>query len=203
MALKLWHCPASRSIRPLWTLEEMGLKYELEVMEFPPRFMHPGYTDINPIGTVPFFIDGDVQMTESAGISEYLANKYGPTDLVVTPDETAYGEYLNWVHRSDATLTFPQTVALRYQILEPDKGLQQAGDDYIKWFFSRLRTVERAMSEREFLCAERFTLADICVGMALYLADAVLDLRGGFKPNTEAYYARLSERPAFKIATAR
>lgn len=200
--MKLWHCPASRSIRPLWTMEEMGLDYELEVMEFPPRFMHAGFTDINPIGTVPYFRDGDVEMTESAGISEYLVNRFGPTDLRVKPDEAAYGEYLNWVHRSDATLTFPQTVALRYQILEPDKGLQQAGDDYIAWFFSRLRSVERTMADREFLCADRFTTADICVGMALYLADEVLDLRKGFKPNTEAYYARLIERPAFLRTTS-
>ena len=48
MALKLWHCAGSRSIRPLWTLEEMGLDFELEVMKFPPRFVHAGYTDINP-----------------------------------------------------------------------------------------------------------------------------------------------------------
>jgi glutathione S-transferase len=202
MALKLWHCPASRSIRPLWTMEEMGLEYELVKMEFPPRYTQPGYTDINPIGTVPFFTDGDLQMTESAGISEYIANTYGPTDLVVKPGEAGYGDYLNWVHRSDATLTFPQTVALRYKFLEPDKGLQTAGDDYIKWFFARLRSVETAMEDQEFLCADRFTLADVCVGMALYLADAVLDLRGGFKPNTEAYYARLTQRPAFKAATA-
>jgi glutathione S-transferase len=178
-------------------MEEMGLEYELEVMAFPPRFMQAGYTDINPIGTVPFFRDGDVEMTESAGISEYLVNRYGPTSLRVAPDESAYGEYLNWVHRSDATLTFPQTVALRYKLLEPEKSLQQAGDDYIAWFFSRLRSVERTMADREFLCADRFTTADICVGMALYLADEVLNLRAGFKPNTEAYYARLCERPAF------
>lgn len=200
--MKLWHCSNSRSIRPLWTMEEMGLDYELEVMEFPPRFMHKGYTDINPIGTVPYFRDGDVEMTESAGISEYLVNRYGPTDLRVKADEAAYGEYLNWLHRSDATLTFPQTVALRYQILEPDKCLQQAGDDYIAWFFSRLRSVERTVADREFLCADRFTTADICVGMALYLADKVLDLRKGFKPNTEAYYARLIERPAFIRTTS-
>ena len=57
MALKLWHCAGSRSIRPLWTLLEMGLDFELETMLFPPRFVHPGYTELNPIGTVPFFTD--------------------------------------------------------------------------------------------------------------------------------------------------
>lgn len=203
MAVKLYHCAASRSIRPLWTLEEMGLDYELELMAFPPRFAQPGYTDINPIGTVPFFVDGDVQMTESVGISQYLVDKFGPTNLAVKPTEKAYGDYLNWLHRSDATLTFPQTIVLRFTLLEPDESLKRVADEYTKWFFSRLRSVETALSDgREFLCADRFTLADICVGFALYLADSVLGLGEGFKPHTQAYYARLRERPAFQRAIA-
>ncbi|MBT6316902.1 MAG: glutathione S-transferase family protein, partial [Gammaproteobacteria bacterium] len=36
MTIKLYHCKRSRSLRPLWTLEEMGLDYELITMEFPP-----------------------------------------------------------------------------------------------------------------------------------------------------------------------
>ena len=201
MALKLWHCAGSRSIRPLWTLEEMGIEYDIEVMKFPPRFTHPGYTDINPIGTVPFFTDGDTQMTESAGISQYLVEKYGPTELAVKLDEPDYGLYLNWLHRSDATLTFPQTLVLRYTILEPEeKRLPSVAADYAKWFHARLRSVEEATAEREFLCANRFTIADIAVGYALYLADT-LQLSAGFKPNTRAYYERLKARHGFQRAT--
>ena len=126
MSLKLWHCAGSRSVRPLWTMEEMGLDYELEVMQFPPRFLHPGYAEINPIGTVPYFVDDKggpdniIRMTESAGISQYLVDRYGPSTLGVEPSEVGYGGYLNWIHRSDATLTFPQTLVLRYTLLEPE-----------------------------------------------------------------------------------
>ena len=207
MALKLWHCAGSRSIRPLWTLEEMGLDFELEVMKFPPRFVHPGYTDINPMGTVPFFTDDAggpdnvIQMTESAGISQYVVDRYGPTDLAVGVDEPDYGSYLNWLHRSDATLTFPQTLVLRYTILEPEATrLPKVADDYSKWFHSRLRSVEAAMADREFLCADRFTIADVAVGFALYFAE-FLKLSDGFKPNTRAYYERLKARPGFQRAT--
>lgn len=201
MALKLYHCALSRSIRPLWTLEEMGLEYDLQVMPFPPRLLHSGYTDINPVGTVPYFTDGDIEMTESAGISQYLVDAYGPTELAVLATEKAYADYLNWIHRSDATLTFPLTLVLRYTQLEPEeRRVKQVADDYTTWFFSRLRTVERATENHDFLCADRFTIADICVGFSLYLAEA-LGLRNGFKPNTEAYYARLRERPAFQKAT--
>lgn len=210
MALKLWHCKGSRSVRPLWALEEMGLDYDLEVMEFPPRFRHADYTEINPIGTVPFFTDsGDkvdsknaAKMTESMAICRYLVDKYGPTDLAVDVDEVDYADYLNWLYRSDATLTFPQTIILRYTHLEPkERRLEQAVDDYTVWFFSRLRSVESALEGKEYLCAGRFTLADIVVGYALAFAEN-LGLREGFKANTDDYYERLKARPAFKKATS-
>ena len=202
MALKLWHCTGARSVRPLWTMEEMGLDYQLEVMQFPPRFMHSGYTEINPIGTVPFFTDEQVAMTESAGISQYLVDRYGPTELALTVDEPDYGLYLNWLHRSDATLTFPQTLVLRYSQLEPEKRrLPQVVEDYSKWFFSRLRSLEIALDERQYLCADRFTIADVSVGYALYLAES-LGLRDGFKAQTNAYYERIKARPAFVKATS-
>lgn len=200
--IKLYHCKGARSLRPLWTLEEMGIPYELETMRFPPRAFRDGYLDINPLGTVPAFTDGDLTMTESAGICQYLVDRYGPAEIGLTPAEKDYGLYLNWLHRSDATLTFPQTIVLRYTRLEPEeRRLKQAADDYTQWFFARLRSVEQATTDREFLCASRFTIADIAVGFALYLAET-LGLRPGFKPNTEAYYCRLQERPAFKRAIA-
>ncbi|HEX7725667.1 MAG TPA: glutathione S-transferase family protein [Rhizomicrobium sp.] len=196
--LKLYHCKGARSLRPLWTLEEMAIPYELETMRFPPRAFREGYLDINPLGTVPTFTDGDLTMTESAGICQYLVDRYGPTDLGLTPADKDYGSYLNWLHRSDATLTFPQTIVLRYTQLEPEeRRLKQAADDYTQWFFARLRSVEQATADRDYLCAGRFTIADIAVGFALYLAET-LGLRPGFKPNTEAYYQRLLARPALQ-----
>jgi glutathione S-transferase len=200
MTIKLYHCKGARSVRPLWTLEEMSIPYELESMKFPPRFFRENYLDINPLGTVPCMVDGDLTMTESAGICQYLVDCHGPSPLGLTPKDKDYGTYLNWLHRSDATLTFPQTIVLRYTQFEPEeRRLKQAADDYTQWFFARLRSVEQATGEREYLCAGRFTIADICVGYALYLADT-LGLRTGFKPNTEAYYKRLSARAAFQRA---
>lgn len=200
MAIKLYHCKGARSLRPLWTLEEMGIAYELEVMRFPPRLFREGYLAVNPLGTVPCLTDGGLTMTESAGICQYLVDRHGPSAIGLTPRDKDYGLYLNWLHRSDATLTFPQTIVLRYTQFEPEeRRLKQAADDYTQWFFARLRSVEDATGERDYLCAARFTIADICVGYALFLADT-LGLRGGFKPNTEAYYRRLSARPAFQRA---
>jgi glutathione S-transferase len=202
MTIKLYHCKGARSVRPLWTLEEMAVPYELESMRFPPRVFRDGYLDINPLGTVPCMTDGALTMTESAGICQYLVDCHGPSELGVTPEDKDYGRYLNWLHRSDSTLTFPLTIVLRYSVLEPEeRRLKQAADDYTQWFLARLRSVEEAAAGRDFLCADRFTIADICVGYALYLADR-LGMRERFKTNTEAYYTRLSARPAFQRATS-
>jgi glutathione S-transferase len=67
--LKLWHCSDARSLRCLWTLEEIGYKnYELVTMPFPPRVFHKEFLKTNPLGTIPFFEGKDgLKMTESCG----------------------------------------------------------------------------------------------------------------------------------------
>ncbi len=198
--MKLYHCADARSLRPLWALEELGADYELVNMAFPPRATYPGYLSINPLGTVPTFVDGDVTLTESTGICHYLGEKFAPTDLRVDPAEPAYGEYLNWMYRSDATLTFPQTIVLRYTRLEPkERRLPQAAEDYTVWYLSRLRSVEAALEDREFLCAGRFTMADIAVHYALFLGET-LGLAERYKPRSRDYLERLKERPALQRA---
>jgi len=200
--MKLYHCKDSRSLRALWALEEMGLSYELENMAFPPRLTVPGYLDLNPMGTVPTLIDGDTTLTESSGICHYLVEKYGPTELGVGKDEPAFGAYLNWLYRSDATLTFPQTLVLRYTRLEPEeRRLPQVVEDYSKWYLSRLRAVEQALEGKTFICADRFTIADIAVGYALFLG-TTLGLDERYKPNCQRYLAELMQRPAFIRARA-
>ncbi len=196
--MKLFHCYNSRSLRPLWCLEEMGLDYELEIMPFPPRFEREGYLDINPLGTVPAFTDDGITLTESTGICQYLVQKYGPTPLAVTPDEPGYGDFLNWLYRSDATFTFPLALILRYTKLEPGERMNpQVVEDYTIWFFSRIRAVEAALDGKEFLVADRFTIADIAVGYALHFGMR-LGLSERYKPNTTRYLQALLQRPAFK-----
>lgn len=85
--LALHHCSDTRSFRPLWMLEEMELRYELRMLPFPPRVAAPDYLASNPLGTVPLLEDGDVRMTESAAICQYLVTRHGPTKLNVAPEE--------------------------------------------------------------------------------------------------------------------
>ncbi|TAJ69688.1 MAG: glutathione S-transferase family protein [Phenylobacterium sp.] len=196
--IELWHCPDARSFRPLWALEELGLDYELHLLPFPPRAREPAYLEINPLGTIPAMKDGETFMTESAGIVQYLATRYGPNELAVPVDDPAYGAWVNWLHFGEATLTFPQTLVLRYRRFEPGKA-EVVADDYAKWFLSRLRHVDRALAKGDWLCAGRFTAADISVGYALLLAHS-LKLDETFSPAIKAYWERLKARPAFLAA---
>lgn len=198
--LTLYHCANARSFRPLWTLEEMGLSYDLQMLPFPPRFLKREYLEINPLGTIPLLIDGDTRMTESAAICQYLVSRHGPSSLSVGVDEPAYGAFLNWLHFGEATLTFPQTIVLRYSRLEPDdKKIPQAAADYARWFLARLRGIDAVVSKTDTLCAGRFTAADISVGYALMLAQS-LGLHEQFPPAVSAYWARLQARDGFRRA---
>ena len=203
--MKLWHCRGARSLRALWALEEMGLDYEVEIMPFPPRIFKPEYLEVNPLGTIPYLEDGDTRMTESTGICHYLVERYQQYDFGLKSDHSEYGDYLNWLYHSDATLTFPQTIAMRYFHLEPTPEKQPVAVDYGKWFYARLRMLDAHIKDREYLCDNRFTIADIAVGFALYLADALKlgeACNREFTPQVADYLARLKERPAFQRADA-
>ncbi len=202
--VRLYHCNNARSLRPLWLMEELGIDYDLQILPFPPRVLDKSFLEINPLGTVPFFVDGETKMTESAAICHYLCARYGPTRLALEPAEKEYGAFLNWLYFSDATLTFPQTLVLRYGSLEPEERRQpKVAEDYARWFAGRLRAVETALETREELVAGRFTIADVCVGYGVYLASRLPPLEPLITPRANAYLQRLTSRPAFQRAIAR
>ncbi len=198
MKMKLWHCHNARSLRPLWALEEIGFDYEVVELPFPPRVFQKDYLGVNALGTVPYFTDGDATMTESSGICHYLVERYGRHEFGLKPDHVEYADYINWLFHSDATLTFPQAIVMRYRLLEPEeRRLPQAADDYARWYIARLRRLDAHLRNRKYLCDGRFTIADICVGYALYLG-RVLGLDQQYQPQTTGYLRLLMERPAFK-----
>ena len=200
--ITLHHCVSARSFRPLWMLEELGLPYELKMHPFPPRMHESGILEVNPLGTVPLFVDGELRMSESAAICEYLASRHPGARMHVGLDEPDHGAYLNYLHFGEATLTFPQTLVLRYAYFEPPARRQpQVAEDYSRWFLARLRTLEPLLEREPFLCAGRCTAADISVGYALLLASH-LGLHERFKPAVRSYWDRLQARDAYQRALA-
>lgn len=199
--IELWHCANARSFRALWMLEELQLPYRLHLLPFPPRVRAPDYLQVNPLGTIPFFTDGDQVLTESSGILHYLACRHGPTPLAVATTEPDFGLYVNYLFQSDATFTFPQTLVLRYRHLEPEGRRQPAvADDYARWFRGRMKWVEQHLQDgRAWLVAGRFTAADIAVGYACLLAQT-LKLDGELGAGTRSWWARCQQRPGFHRA---
>ena len=198
---RLYHCADARSLRCLWAVEEAGFDCDLITLPFPPRFFAPEFKAVNPLGTVPAWVEGEMVLTESAAICQRISVG---SALEVLPGEADYFPYLNWLHRSDATLTFPLAVMIRYTRVEPaERRLVQAVEDYKAFFLGRARSVEAALADgRAWLVADRFTIADICIGYALFLAQT-LGLGEEMGEATRAYLDRLTARPAFVAARAR
>jgi glutathione S-transferase len=202
MTLTLYHCRDARSFRALWMLEELELDYRLELLKFPPRVRQESYLDLNPLGTVPLLIDGETRMTESSAICHYLAATHGGGSCAVAPGEPGYGAYLNGLFFGEATLTFPQTLVLRYSRLEPDDRRQpQVAEDYTRWFFARLKGLAGMLDESGFVAGGRFTAADISIGYALILAEAI-GLGDALPAFASDYGARLKARDGFARAKA-
>ncbi|MFW5633252.1 MAG: glutathione S-transferase family protein [Erythrobacter sp.] len=198
----LYTCARSRGLRATWAAEEAGVDIDLKILPFPPRHMAPEFLEQNPLGTVPLLVDGGARMTESCAIAHYLATRGGQTPLAIAPGEPDYAEYLDFTYHADATITFPQTVYMRFAVFEKERGLEEAGHAYAKWFHKRLVKVEQRLEGREYLCADRFTVADICIGYALVLAETV-GLDEGVPASLKAYRERLTARPAYRRAFER
>ena len=200
--MKLFHCRDSRSTRPLWALEEMGFAYDLEILRFPPQVLQKEYLGLNPLGTVPFFVDGETRIAESVAICQYLVDRYRRDDFGLLPDHPEYGAHLNWLHHADATLTFPLAVVMRYRHVEPPRvGCSKRQRTTELFFLGRLKLLNVHLRSHLYLCAERFTIADICVGFALHFgASPHIDMAEAYQPQVRDYLARLRERPAFQRA---
>ncbi|WP_129647301.1 glutathione S-transferase family protein [Peristeroidobacter agariperforans] len=196
----LYHCADARSLRVLWALEELDLQYELKVLPYPPRQKAPEFLQINPVGTVPYLVDGDTTMNESTAILQYIAVKHGDGKLAVASSDPAYGAWLNWLAFGEAALTVPLAAALRFSFLEPEDKRQPAlAEGFRSTFFDKLGAAEAALANSKFLCADRFTVADISVGYNLHLA-ARMRLLERMSPRIQAYFAELQARPAYQRA---
>ena len=197
----LYHCPDARSLRCLWAAEEAGLDVDLRLLPFPPRAFAPDYRAINPLMTVPGWVEDGRLLTESTAICERIADG---TPLEVGREEPDYWTWRNWLHRSDATLTFPLAIMIRYTRVEPEeRRLAQAVEDYKAFFGGRAKSVEATLADgREWLVGGRFTIADIAIAYAAFLATTLGadELHG---EATKDWLARCTARDGFVRARAR
>ena len=98
--------PDTRAIRVIWVLEEIGAKAEIRSMPYPPRQHVPDYFAVNPTGMVRLLIDGEVRLSGSMAICDYLATKHR-SPLVEPANDPERPQFLQWLWYGELTLMTP------------------------------------------------------------------------------------------------
>jgi glutathione S-transferase len=177
-----------RDLRLRWACEEAGLGYAVRTIPFDGR--ETNHLKQQPFGQVPFLSEGDVELFESGACLLHLARK---SEKLKPRDPAGEAETLQW---TIAALNSVEMVSVPWWFLEIT-GAKENG--LTGWLESRLTHIERELSAREWLAADRFTIADLLMTDVLRIAKV---RAFGNRPATEAYIKRNTERPAFKKAHA-
>ena len=199
--IKLYFAPRTRSVRILWLLEELGLPYELERVDFQPPATN-FFAQSTPLGKLPTIEDGDVVMCESGAIVEYILERYGDGRLAPPVGSRERAAFLQWLHFSESTAFPPLGIVVwltRYRedaehhavILEDARARAASGLDFL----------ESQIGQNAYLVGDEFSAADIMMGFTLIAARAVAVL-GERHPRLIAYLSRLLERPALQKVVA-
>lgn len=199
--ITVYHVPGSRSTRVVWVLEEMGLAYEVQAVRISPE-AGERHRKINPTGALPAIEDDGTVIFESMAICEYLANRHGPTPLLVKPDAADYGPYVQFLHYGEATLAgLGGTILAHTRFLPEEMRVPQVAAMAADRLIQRFSPVVTALESRDYLAAGRVTLADVSVGYAVSLA-LFAGLGDRLDPSLVAYWERLAARPALATALA-
>jgi glutathione S-transferase len=154
----------------------------------------------NPAGQLPTLeLDGGQCISEITAIAEYLDDKTGGSLLGSTPEERA--ETHMWVRRID--LNICENLANGFRFAE---GLPlfenrihvipHAADDFKKIAQDWLTKLDGMIGDNEFICGDRFTLADILLFGFLEFGAGVGQPLDAKCERLQAWYARVAARPS-------
>ena len=177
-----------RDLRLRWACEEAGLAYAVRTVPFDGR--EADHLARQPFGQIPFLSDGGLEIFESGAGLLHLARK---SDALMPPDPVGEAKTLQW---TIASLNSLEMVTVPWWFLE----ISGVADNRLTgWMTQPLGQVETVLSQREWLAADRFTVADLLMADVL----RVPKVRAfGDRPASEAYVARVTARPSFMKAQA-
>ncbi len=194
--LTFYHCPWSRGSSIFWLLEELGVPYEMKIVDIrAPGGVPEEYRAIQPNKKVPAIVHDGTVVTERAAIVLYLTETFPEAGLAPKPGDPDRAQFLSWLVYADA-------------IYDPAIAAKAHGWDYKPADFSfgsyedMVRHLEKTLSSRPYIAGDRFTAADTQMGLGVHYAINVL---GQLKdrPVLADYLSRLSERPAFKRSSGK
>ena len=195
--LKLHFAPNSRASRTLWLLEELGLGYELNRMEFNPKDLKSDeHRSRHPLGRVPVLEDGEVSIYESGAIAEYLLDCHKNGGLKPAIDDPRYPEYLQWFHYCEGMVMPPiNTIVVHTLLLPPERQDATVRGQAQRLLGKAWEPVESAIEGREYLIGD-FSAADTMLGHACIMSKRLGAVNEENYPNLSAYVERLKARPA-------
>ena len=190
--------PMSRGQIARWALHEVGADYATELVDWMNK--PAGLTEANPLGKVPTLVhhhggDHIHVVTETAAICHYLAEMHPERGLLPLPDEKA--DYFRYFFFAAGPVE--QAVvsrAMGWSVDDPQKQGMLGYGSYER----AMDTFDTLLTGRDFVCGDRFTMADVYVG-----SQVDWGLNFGSIPKRavfEDYAARLRERTAYKEAKA-
>ena len=201
--LKLYGFAPTRSLRVVWTLQELELDFEYESIDLMAGdAQRPDFLDINPAAKVPVLVDGDFVLTESIAIVLYLAETH-PEKAFLPDDVRARAQVHRWLLFATTELEQPLWRISKHQLLYPQERRIPAEIDNARDDFEAMAAVLDAhMAGRQYLVGDGVTVADFVMAYTLDWANEA-KLLGGF-PRLSEYMARMYARPkaAPRIAEA-
>jgi len=199
--LTIYHLPRTRSLRVIWLMEELGEPYRLEKLSIP---VPPEYLAVNPLGSIPAIEDGEVRMSDSIAILQYLAaTRADAAKLTVGPDagRVAYAEHLQFLQFGEADLATPLSAIFRTRMqVKDDAHTNPTMEELLRLLTRRLTFLDGHFGDgRPYVTGGGFTIADISIGYALQRMPTMNlgDMLSGRLVN---YLARLQARPAYQRA---
>ncbi len=177
-----------RDLRLRWACEEANLTYAVETVPFDDREM--SHLARQPFGQVPFLSHGEIQIFESGAGLLHIARR---SETLMPLDAAGQAHTLQWVI---AALNSIEMVSVPWWFLTISGN---ADNELAGWMGKRLDQLEDVLSERNWLVADRFTVADLLMADVLRLPKVRAFSN---RAATEAYVARVTDRPAFKKAYA-
>lgn len=192
----------SRASRCLWALEETGVAYEHQPLNYATgEAKTPEFLAINPGAKIPALVDGDAALFESLAINLYVAQNYGRGSL--WPDD-AKGQALalQWTLFAATELEPPGAARLVEFIFKGEADRDQeaiaAAAEKIK---VPLTTLETSLDGRQYLTGDAFTIADLNVACLVeYLVRTKFDLSSW--PKVEEWVTRCLARSANQAVNA-
>ena len=192
--LVLFHSPRTRSSTMLYLLEELGIPYDLHVLQ-PGQQREPEFLAIKPMGKVAALRGGEAVVTGEVAITMYLADRFPGAGLAPALDDPLRGPYLRWLAFYGSS--FEPAVVDRAMQRDPGgTAMSPYGD-----FDTMLRTVTDQLARGPHLLGDRFTAADVLWGSGLGWTTMFKIVPSS--PVIAAYVGRVMSRPAITRARAR